>query len=173
MPEPFDDYLQALRSAADLYQADRPASRIAQVSATISFLRAMNVDPALYTPLLNVLGQLEDEQQGRTGHSTATLDAANMGAAAAVITLAMRAGKTREQAAKLVAGSIGLDAHKPAEVKRLLQYRKNLMDRGSPATAAHVYGMVIQQARKSGVSPQDALQLGLDLLRGKVTATTT
>src|SRR4051812_15612973 len=98
MPEPLDGYLHDLRSAAELYRADGVSSRIAAVSATISYLRTLNVDPPLYTPLLDMLGQLEDEQRGRTGHTTGTIDAATMGAVAAVITLAMRAGNKSQQA---------------------------------------------------------------------------
>jgi hypothetical protein len=90
MPEPFDDYLTALDAAADLYVADIEKSKVASVFATVSFLRASNIDSHMRTPLLAVLAQLED--RGRAGNTKAGMDSVNLAAMAAVITLAMRTG---------------------------------------------------------------------------------
>src|SRR4051795_9149016 len=123
MSETFDDFLQELLSAAELYPTDVVGSRIAAVSATISYLRAKDVEPALYTPLLDVLGHLEDERDGRTGKYPA-IQNANLAVAAAVITLAMRAGNTREEAAQLVASYMGISTNDSKAVQRLQQFRK-------------------------------------------------
>jgi|1185.fasta_scaffold134696_1 hypothetical protein len=171
MPDPFEDFLQELLSAAELYRADVVRSRIAAVAATISYLRAMDVEPALYTPLLDVLGHLDDEREGRTGNLNPVVQNANMAVAAAVITLAMRAGNTREEAAKVVASQMGISTHDPKAVQRLQQFRKNLMDKRASAAARDIYSLVLVEATKAGVSPEDALRAGMEFLREKLTGT--
>jgi hypothetical protein len=172
MPEPFDDYLSALDAAADLYLTDIEKSKVASVSATVSFLRASKVDSRLRTPLLAVLAQLED--RGRAGNTKPSMDAVNMAAIAAVITLAMRTGKTTKQGAELVADHIGIGAHKTENVKRLIQYRKNLMDKRGTRDAENLYKLVLGEASKSRLPPQAALGKGLEFLNDKmVTASAT
>jgi hypothetical protein len=90
MPEPIDDYLMALDAAAELYSTDIAKSEVASVSATISLLRALNAENRMRTLVLAVQTQLDD--QGRVGNTKPSMDAANMAATAAVITLAMHAG---------------------------------------------------------------------------------
>jgi hypothetical protein len=173
MPEPLDDYLHALRSAADVYPTDVIGSRIAAVSATISFLRASNVDSRLITPLLAVLGHLEDRRHSRTGNFKPVMDSVNMAAMAAVITLARRAGQPLTAAAEMVAKNTGIGAHYPQSVRQLLQFRKNLMDKRESREARRMYEVVIIEAGKAGLSPQDALVKGLEFLRDKMVATST
>jgi hypothetical protein len=86
MPEPIDDYLMALDAAAELYSTDIAKSEVASVSATISLLRALNAENRMRTLVLAV------QTQGRVGNTKPSMDAANMAATAAVITLAMHAG---------------------------------------------------------------------------------
>jgi len=171
MPEPFDDFLQELLSASELYRTDVVASRIAAVSASISYLRAMDVEPTLYTPLLDVLGHLDDEREGRTGNYPA-IQNANLAVAAAVITLAMRAGNTREEAAQMVASHMGISTNDTKALQRLQQFRKNLYGQArASVTAREIYRLVLMDARQAGVSPEDALRAGLEVLRNKMTAT--
>jgi hypothetical protein len=187
MPEPFDDYLQALQAAADLYATDNIASRIAAVSATISFLRAADDDRSLITPLMDVLGRLEDEREylrrmddadedGRRrgiGNTKPVMLSVNDAAMSAVITLAIRTGKTSKQAAVMVAEHIGLGAHDPRAVQRLVQSRKNLMDKKASPAALRIYDLMITgaaKARTDGMSPDEALSKALDFLREKITA---
>lgn len=172
MPEPFDDYLMALDAAADLYSTDIVKGKAASVFATVSFLRASNVDSHMRTPMLAVLAQLED--QGLKGNTKPSMDAVNMAAIAAVITLAKGTGKTIKQGAELVADHIGIGAHKTEDVKRLIQYRKNLMDKRGTRDAEKIYTLVLREANKSKLPPQDALNEGLEFLRDKmVTASAT
>lgn len=170
MSETFDDFLQELLSAAELYPTDVVGSRIAAVSATISYLRAKDVEPALYTPLLDVLGHLDDEREGRTGNYPA-IQNANLAVAAAVITLAMRAGNTREEAAQMVASHMGISTNDTKALQRLQQFRKNLMDKRASAAARDIYSLVLVEATKAGVSPEDALRAGMEFLREKLTGT--
>jgi hypothetical protein len=169
--EPFDDYLSALQAAADIYPTNVVGSRIAAVSATISFLRASNVDAHLRTPLLAVLGHLEDRD--RIGNTKPVMDAVNMAAIAAVITLAMRAGIKMSAAAEMVTKHIGIGAHYPQSIRQLLQFRKNVMDNRESREAQRMYELVIVEAGKASVSPQDALNKGLEFLRDKMAGTST
>ena len=174
MPEPFDDYLNALRAAADSYRTDSAGSRYAAVSATVSFLNASNVDRSLTTPLMNLLGHLEDEHFQRAGNSNPAMINATLATAAAVITLARRTGLKLKPASELVAKHIGADGRDAqAEAKRLLQFRKNLMDdKASPDSIAVYYAMILR-ADESGMPVQDALALALAFLREKHGATST
>jgi hypothetical protein len=188
-PDPLDDFLAALREAANLYATDNVASRIAAVSATISFLRATtdDNDRSLTTPLMDVLGRLEDEAKhllcmadadedgnrsgrGNTKSIKTSLDDASV---SAVITLARRAGKTLPVAATMVAEHLGLGAHDSLAVKQLLQSRKNLMSRRAAPEALAIYDLMIAKAAEAGhagMSPNEALSLALEYLRARFTA---
>src|SRR5712675_1133386 len=105
-PEPFDDYLLALRAAADLYPTDNIASRAAAVDATITFLQASGVDRAMIQPLMAVLGSLADESEHLrriedadadgnrrgSGRTKPVMMSLNDATASAVITLAQQNG---------------------------------------------------------------------------------
>jgi hypothetical protein len=168
MPDPYDDYLLTLREAADLYRTDADAGGSAAVAATIEFLRMPTVEDRLRTPLLHVLGQLEDKRHGRAGNTKSGMDTVNMAAMAAVVTLATCTKMTVKEGAKLVADHIGL-AHNPDVVKRLIQYRKNLLDKRGSRDAQRIYQSMVRQVKaRPGRTPHDVLRLGLELLRDKM-----
>jgi hypothetical protein len=189
MPDPLDDYLVALRDAANLYATDNVASRIAAVSATIAFLRATtdDNDRSLTTPLMDVYSRLADESerlrrkdetdkngnQRGMGNAEPIKTSLDNATASAVITLAMRTGKTSGVAATLVAEQLGFAAHDAQAVKKLVRSRKNLMSRRAPKAAWAHYGLMIAktaEAGKAGMLPNEALSLALEYLRAKVTA---
>jgi hypothetical protein len=163
MPEPFDVYRTALHAAADLYATDVVGGQSAAVSATINFLLASNVESRLRTPLLHVLGRLQD----RVGNTKLDIDSANMAAMAAVVTLAKRTRMTVQQGAELVAAHIGLARH-PEIVKRLIQYRKNLLGKRGSRDAERMYELILSEAAKTKLPPQDALNKGLELLHDRM-----
>jgi hypothetical protein len=164
-PEPFDYYLRDLQAAADLYATDVVGAQRDAISATIKFLLASNVESRLRTPLLHVFGQL----QGHVGNTKLDIDSANLAAMAAVITLAKGTGMTVKQGAELVAAHIGLE-HNPEIVKRLVQYRRNLLDktRGS-RDAERMYEIILSEVKaRPELAPQDALNKGLELLSDRM-----
>ena len=136
--DPFAVYLAALRKAADLYATDPDGGGSAAITATLNYLRQPNVEDRLRTPLLHVLGQIEDSRHGRAGNAKSGMDSVNMAAMAAVVTLATRTKMTVPESAKLVADHIGLTNDLEA-VRRLIQYRKNLLAERGSRDARRVY----------------------------------
>lgn len=188
MPDPLDEFFVALRGAQDLYVTDNIASRIAAVDATISYLREVTDgnNRSVTTPLMDVLGKLVDEQeqlnrmanadedgkrQGK-GNTKPIMTSLNDAVASAVITLAMRAGKSSGVAATMVAECLGSGAHDSQAVKQLLQSRKNLMDKRASPAALQQYDRMIAsaaKARKAGMTPNETVALVLDFLSEKIT----
>jgi hypothetical protein len=161
MEEALANYLKALAVAAEQYQANPVLSRIAAVAAAAQFLREMDVEKALITPLYDVIGHLDDERLGRTGNSNPGKENLDLAIAAAAVTFAMKAGKNKNQASAEIAQRANLDA------KKLKQFRKNLLSGLASATASDSYKQMTTTGEASGLPADVLVTKAIEHLREK------
>lgn len=148
--------LQNARQAAQETGEHEP-TRIAAVGALlalVNYLKAIDIERALYAPLLDLSGALADAERGlshpltrplefKVGDSTAKIQhTLEMAEACAAVTLMRRAGRKKE-AYVLVANNAGV------ELKALRTYRKNITAKRAPELAKTQYDLFIKQAMAS------------------------
>lgn len=164
MLDAFNNYLQRLDEARELYETDAPTSRILSITATINFLRDAGVEDALRTPLLDTLSHLSDEAMGRVGNWDSQKHNADWAFACAAVTLIAKTGLSLPEAAKRVHNATGMDADK------LLQVRKNLLSGNKSRDSRTIYDSTLRSAGESGLDDGTVAQLTLEGLREKVRA---